>query len=75
MMMMHYDKYDGLYGYDLIRIRIYHPFLWGSRAPFSLLLQLYWWWLWQRQWCQFIVWWDDNVASNDDYACGITFAS
>ena len=45
------------YGYDLIRIRLYHPFLWGSRAPCSLLLQFYRWWLRRWQWCWFIVWW------------------
>ena len=61
MMMMHYDNYDGAYGYDLISIRLYNPFLWGSRAPCSLLSQLNWWWQWWwlrgQQWCWFIVWW------------------
>ena len=28
MTMMHYDNYDGAYGYYLISIRLYHPFLW-----------------------------------------------
>ena len=57
MTMMHYNNYDGTYGYDSISIRLYHPFLWGSMAPCSLLSQLYWWWLQWWQWCWFIAWW------------------
>ena len=61
MTMMHWDNYDGAYGYDFTSIRLYIPFLWGSRVPCSLLSQLYWWWHWWwlrgRQWCWFIVWW------------------
>ena len=77
VMMMHYNNYDGPYGYDLISIRLYHPFFWGSMAPFSLLSQYI----------------DDDynfdndvdllydgddyvdVDVNDDYACSSTFGS
>ena len=30
MTMMHYNNYEGEYGYDLISIRLYHPFFQGS---------------------------------------------
>ena len=57
MAMTHCGNYDGLYGYDLISVRLYHPLLWGSKVTCSLLSQLYWWWLRRWQWCWFIVWW------------------
>ena len=41
MMIMHYNNYDGAYGYDLMSIILYNPLLWGGMDPCSLLSQLY----------------------------------
>ena len=77
MKMMHYDNYDGVYGYYLISIRLYHPFLWGI-----MLIDHYY-----RNYIDddydndndvdLLCDDDDNVDVdvNDDYACGITFGS
>ena len=74
MTMIDYNNYDGAYGYDLINIRLYHPFLWGSMAPWSLLSQLYI----KDNYVDdndvdLLYDDDDDVDVNDDYACGITF--
>ena len=40
MTMMHFDNYDGAYGYDLKSIILYHPFLLGSRAIIAAILSM-----------------------------------
>ena len=78
MEMMYYDNYDGANGYDLMSIRLYHPFFWGS-----MLLSCYY-----RNYIDEdydddndvdLVYDDDDdnvdVDVNDDYACRITFGS
>ena len=77
MTMMYYNNYDGAYGYDLISIRLYHPFFSGS-----MLLD--------RYYHNYIddyyddendvdLLYDDDddvdVDFSDDYACGSTFGS
>ena len=75
MMMMHYDNYDGVYGYDLISIRLYHPFLWGSRVPFLVLLHYIDDEYNDDKDVDLLYDDDDDVDVNDDYACGSTFGS
>ena len=74
MTMMRYDNYDGAYGYDLISIRLYHPFFWGS-----MLLSCYYHNYIDHDYNDVdLLYGDDDdvdVDFNDDYACGSTFGS
>ena len=79
MTMMHYDNYDGEYGYDLIIIRLYYPFLWGNRAPSHYYHNFidddidddYD----DDNYVDLLYDDDDDVDVNDDYARGSTFGS
>ena len=85
MTTIHYNNYDGAYGYDLISIRLYHQFFWGSMATCSLLSQLYWYDLaddYANGNDVDLLYDDDDDVDvdvdadvNDDYACGVTFGS
>ena len=74
MTMMHYDNYDGEYGCDLISIKLYHPFPWGSRVPCSILSQLYDEYDNDND-VDLLYDDDDDVNVNNDYACGRNFGS